>query len=144
LVWPSRRRRRPNSRTLEASSAAAAAAALAPSRRARLPPAAAAPVLVGAGSHPATPPCLHIRGLEDRTCLLAAPHLISCCVVCSLPTAVPEDGVEMPGEGTFSAVRAAARLGGLVGFSPPLEMRRVGYVTVCSLSIAFCSWLEID
>jgi hypothetical protein len=64
--------------------------------------------------------------------------------VCSLRTAVPEDGVEMPGEGTFSAVRAAARLGGLVGFGPPLEMRRVGYVTVCSLSIAFCSWLEID
>ena len=45
---------------------------------------------------------------------------------------MPEDGVEVPGEGTFSAVPAAARLGGLVGFGPPLEMRRVGYVTMCA------------
>jgi hypothetical protein len=122
-----RRRRRPS-------------AALAPSRRARLPPAAPTPVLVGAGSHPSTPPCLHIGCLKDHTCLLA---LLICfpAVACSLPTAVPEDGVEMPGEGTFSAV---PRMAGLVGFDPPLEMRRIGYVIMCSLSIAFCSWLEID
>ena len=46
--------------------------------------------------------------------------------VYSLPTTVAEDGVEMRGEGTVSTVVAAARLGELVGFGPPGEMRRIG------------------
>ena len=46
--------------------------------------------------------------------------------VYSLPTAVTEDGVEMGGEGTVSTVGGAARLGGLMGFGPPSEMRRIG------------------
>jgi hypothetical protein len=39
---------------------------------------------------------------------------------------VAEDGVEMRGEGTVSAVGIAAWLGGFVGFGPPGEMRRIG------------------
>jgi hypothetical protein len=42
---------------------------------------------------------------------------------------VPEDGVEMPGEGTLSAVCAAARLGGVAILGPPDEMQGVRYVT---------------
>ena len=46
--------------------------------------------------------------------------------VYSLLTTVAEDGVEMRGEGTVSTVVAAARLGELLGFGPPGEMRRIG------------------
>ncbi|OEL17445.1 1-(5-phosphoribosyl)-5-[(5-phosphoribosylamino)methylideneamino] imidazole-4-carboxamide isomerase, chloroplastic, partial [Dichanthelium oligosanthes] len=49
---------------------------------------------------------------------------------------VPEHGVEMPGEGTVSAMHAAARLGGVASFGPPVEMRGIGYVTMCPLSLA--------
>jgi hypothetical protein len=46
--------------------------------------------------------------------------------VYSLLTTVAEDGVEMRGEGTVSAVGAVACLGGVVGFGPPGEVRRIG------------------
>ena len=83
-----------------------------------LPPCSSCPITLtgrgdGGGKHRLSsrcPPVLHIGTFA---------------LIRFLPT-VAEDGVEMRGEDTVSAVGVAPWLGGFVGFAPPGEMRRVG------------------
>ena len=146
MVWPSHHS---NSRSKQrhpgSSAAAAAAAAAAPSRRARLPPAAAGPVLVGAGFHPSTPslPAYPWPGGSYLLARRSSFDFLLCCLFAAYRSA----GGWRRGARRGYLLRGARRgtAGRARGFRPASRnaARRVcDYV--CSLSIAFCSWLEID